>query len=145
MPFQKASRILDGMRLGLQEYDDYLVLIAKTPAPQSLEVMGVDIGGLPLKEAINKVVKSKGYEMLSDGVDPPGGKVLLLRKIYELYKQRGRMMLYAKYPYLMDTAAARKRAQLVAAGMPEDEAEEEAMQFLIMLREQVLDYAGEQR
>jgi len=145
MPFTKASRILDGMRLGLREYDDYIVLIAKTPAPQSLEVMGVDIGGLPLKEAINKIVKSKGYGMLSDGVDPPGGKVLLLRKIYELYKQRGRMMLYAKYPYLMETAAARKRAQLVAAGVPEDEAEEEAMQFLIMLREQVLDYAGEQR
>ena len=93
-PTRNQSILGVSMELTPQEYDDFIVLMNKTPI----------IGNRNLKESLDDFVKKPLYKQLTD--DQKEAKI---RQIISKAREIGRIKLIEKYPYLADIAMEWKR------------------------------------
>lgn len=122
-PIRMPMRVMRGTELDHQQYSDYVelqgrkVVMAKGIQLPMPDGSMVSISNLNMKDALSKVVKSKSYKAMSDSIDPPGGKVKMIRAIVDMYRNEAQFHLMRKYPELVGSMETRKQLEAEAGGM----------------------------
>lgn len=133
----KPNRIVYGAELNNREYDEYMRVFGHAlKPPKGTNVLGIDIGGMTLHKALNRVVQQEEYKAMGDSVTPPGGKVKVIRAIVDAYRDMAAIYVLGQFPAVLESAAEVQKQKLLAGGMPEDEAAREAKIMVDTLRQQ---------
>lgn len=85
-----APRIIEGVRLNAEQYSEFSRL-----------------AGQPLKERLDKVIKSRGFKRLSDG--PDGMKAEIIRDLVNTYRDQARAQMLRDDPELRRLSFTRKK------------------------------------
>lgn len=123
----RPQRTISGVSLETEEYDEYIRAFGHAlKPPEGTTVLGIDIGGMGLKKALDRIVQQSEYKQLTDSVDPPGGKVKVMRGVIGMYKDMAALHTMKKYPQIIQSVVESKKQELMAQGVSEEEATEQA-------------------
>ena len=139
---KRIGKTLMGVEMSDEEKSYYEKLAGHAlKMPRGKMLGDVNIGGLGLQEALNKVVReSKEYKKLSDYDEPMRGtKRRFISDVVKAYRQISQLMLLKKYPELMDNIIEQKYEDMIATGASERDARMNAtrlkQQFKAKIRE----------
>jgi hypothetical protein len=140
MNFSAPSQNLRGAELTEHQYDRYQQLVGyalKMPpgseyfgvTPRGKEKMiKVDLSGKGMWEALGTLMKARGYADATDGAEPPGQKVLMIRQLRDRYIDAAQARLLGEYPSIAKKALETASKSSLAKGAdPLNEQEADAV------------------
>lgn len=133
VPLNMPQMRFQGATLTPKEHDRWIVLAGNQyhmgPDDVFTVIAGeyddeIPLDGLGFHQAMRALVTNPIYKKASDSVDPPGEKMLMIRKLQRLYRDRAGWKMVSEFPRLKANLEAAATQRALAGGMDPLDAED---------------------